>query len=108
MPIPEYELSGAQEVRDANPSKYSACLDEVSKPILNYPYDFIQSTGPFGMSGTTINGLTSPVFHLAPQKDSERYEGVLGAVCVVRRLTIPSEDTCIDQSWFSEEKNLPL
>lgn len=57
------------------PQEYMDRLDGVSKPTLNFPYDFVLSAGPFGMGGTTINGLTSPVFGLAPQKDSERYEG---------------------------------
>jgi aryl-alcohol dehydrogenase-like predicted oxidoreductase len=49
-------------------------LDELSKPSLNFPYDFVQNSGPFGMGGTTINGFTSAANALAPKSDSQRYE----------------------------------
>ncbi len=53
-------------------------LDELSKPQLNFPYDFVKTTaGPFSMSGTTVNGQTAAVNPLAPKSDSERYEGIL-------------------------------
>jgi diketogulonate reductase-like aldo/keto reductase len=62
------------------PPQWLDKLDAVSKPTLNFPFDFVQNSGPFGMGGTTINGMTSPVFSLAPQSDAERYEGAPAAV----------------------------
>jgi len=49
-------------------------LDELSKPELNFPAQFIQNAGPFGMGGTTINGVKNDANPLAPKSDKERYE----------------------------------
>jgi aryl-alcohol dehydrogenase-like predicted oxidoreductase len=49
-------------------------LDELSKPDLNFPAQFIENSGPFGMGGTTINGIKSDVNPLAPKSDKERFE----------------------------------
>ena len=51
-------------------------LDELSKPHLGFPMEFIANVGPFGMGGTTINGQTFAANPLAPQSDKERYERV--------------------------------
>ncbi len=50
-----------------------AKLDELSKPQLNFPADFVQNAGPFGYSGTTVNGETYAVFSLSPPTDEHRY-----------------------------------
>lgn len=51
-----------------------AALNDASKPSLNFPYDFVQNAGPFRSGGATINGEVNPVWMLAPQKDSERFD----------------------------------
>jgi aryl-alcohol dehydrogenase-like predicted oxidoreductase len=48
-------------------------LDEVSRPTLNFPYDFVRNSGPFSHGGTTINGVTAAVNPLAPPTDADRY-----------------------------------
>jgi aryl-alcohol dehydrogenase-like predicted oxidoreductase len=48
-------------------------LEEVSRPKLNFPYDFVQNSAAFGWSGSTRNGITAPVNPLSPASDSERY-----------------------------------
>lgn len=52
-------------------------LDEVSKPSLNFPHEFVKNAGPFGYGGTTINGETFDRFALAPTEDSKRYEELM-------------------------------
>jgi aryl-alcohol dehydrogenase-like predicted oxidoreductase len=48
-------------------------LNEVSKPTLNFPADFLHTAGMFSSSGTTINGEAHPVWEFAPKNDEERY-----------------------------------
>ncbi len=48
-------------------------LDEVSKPKLNFPYDFLQRIQGFAYNGATIDGNPSPVNPASPADDSERY-----------------------------------
>jgi aryl-alcohol dehydrogenase-like predicted oxidoreductase len=48
-------------------------LDTASRPSLNFPAEFVDSVGPFGYGGTTINGETFPVNPLAPKCDDERF-----------------------------------
>jgi aryl-alcohol dehydrogenase-like predicted oxidoreductase len=48
-------------------------LEDVSRPKLNFPYDFVRNAGGFGYSGATVNGLTAPVNPLSPASDAERY-----------------------------------
>lgn len=48
-------------------------LEEVSRPKLNFPFDFVRNALGLGYSGTTINGATAPVNVLAPVNDGERY-----------------------------------
>lgn len=55
------------------PADAVAKLDEVSKPKLNFPHDFVKNAGPFGYGGTTINGETFAAWPAAPTKDEDRY-----------------------------------
>ena len=48
-------------------------LDELSKPSLNFPADFMGIVPSFAYGGTTINGRTSPISPWVPQKDGVRY-----------------------------------
>ncbi|MEQ1946880.1 MAG: aldo/keto reductase [Bryobacteraceae bacterium] len=48
-------------------------LDAVSKPKLNFPYDFIRNGGVFPYAGTTINGVSYGDTALTPKSDAERY-----------------------------------
>ena len=48
-------------------------LDEVSKPKLNFPHDFLEPVKAFGYNGSTIDGQTAPVNPLSPASDAERY-----------------------------------
>lgn len=50
-----------------------AKLNELSKPKLAFPHDFLVNSGPFRSSGSIINGEVNPVNPLAPVKDSERF-----------------------------------
>lgn len=50
-----------------------ASLDEVSRPTLNFPAEFIERTGPIMQAGTTINGRGSEPWALAPTSDQERH-----------------------------------
>jgi aryl-alcohol dehydrogenase-like predicted oxidoreductase len=51
----------------------SARLDELSKPQLNFPFDFVQRAAAFSSSATTINGTTAPVNPLSAKSEQERY-----------------------------------
>jgi aryl-alcohol dehydrogenase-like predicted oxidoreductase len=53
--------------------QHSARLDELSKPQLNFPFDFVQRAAAFSSSDTTINGSTAPVNPLAAKSEQERY-----------------------------------
>jgi len=48
-------------------------LDELSKPSLNFPADFLGMIPSFGYAGTTINGRSGPISPFVPQKDGVRY-----------------------------------
>lgn len=49
-------------------------LNALTKPVLNFPYDFINSrSAMFGGSGTTINGVTAQVNPLSPANENDRY-----------------------------------
>ncbi|HYO93128.1 MAG TPA: aldo/keto reductase [Polyangiaceae bacterium] len=50
-----------------------ASLDELSKPTLNFPADFLGMLPSFAYAGTTINGLAAPISPFVPQKDGARY-----------------------------------
>jgi aryl-alcohol dehydrogenase-like predicted oxidoreductase len=49
-------------------------LDEVSKPQLNFPFDFINNSKPFRSAETTINGEVVGVSPMAPKTDAERFD----------------------------------
>jgi aryl-alcohol dehydrogenase-like predicted oxidoreductase len=55
------------------PPQAIAKLDEVSRPKLNFPAEFLGFVGAFGYGGTNIRGVDYPVFPNAPKNDSERY-----------------------------------
>lgn len=57
---------------DLNPS-HIASLDDLSKPQLNFPHDFLIRTASVMQGGTTINGRSSEPWPLAPKSDAERY-----------------------------------
>lgn len=48
-------------------------LDELTKPVLPFPHEFLEFTADNTQGGTTINGRPSKVWALAPKSDSERY-----------------------------------
>jgi aryl-alcohol dehydrogenase-like predicted oxidoreductase len=48
-------------------------LDEVSKPKLNFPHDFLKNSGSFSSGGTTINGVTNPPTPMMPKTEVEVY-----------------------------------
>jgi len=50
-----------------------ASLDEVSKPALNFPADFLQNAPVFMHGGLTVNGVTAPPWPLAPKPGAQRY-----------------------------------
>jgi aryl-alcohol dehydrogenase-like predicted oxidoreductase len=52
--------------------KHLESLDEVSKPRLNFPAEFLQRAPAFAYAGTTINGQSTPVLPMMPT-DDERY-----------------------------------
>jgi aryl-alcohol dehydrogenase-like predicted oxidoreductase len=55
---------GAEHVRE---------LDELSKPKLNFPADFIAGGAAFVLGGTTVNGRSAPPWALGPKGDDDRY-----------------------------------
>jgi diketogulonate reductase-like aldo/keto reductase len=55
------------------PPAHLAALDEVSKPALDFPADFIRMAGAFAHGGVSVNGVLPPVLPLAPKTDAERY-----------------------------------
>jgi aryl-alcohol dehydrogenase-like predicted oxidoreductase len=48
-------------------------LNTLTKPTLNFPYDFNSRSAAFSGSGTTINGVTAEVNRSAPANDTDRY-----------------------------------
>ena len=62
---------GALEIR-LQPA-HLAALDEVTKPALNFPHEFLANAHNFAYGGTTINGQPSEVLPTMPRSDSERY-----------------------------------
>jgi aryl-alcohol dehydrogenase-like predicted oxidoreductase len=62
---------GAADVKLA--PQQVAKLDELSKPTLNFPADFLQMAPSFMQGGTTVNGQASQLWPNAPQNDSDRY-----------------------------------
>lgn len=62
---------GALDVR--LPAEAVASLDEASKPVLNFPADFVRGSAMFKRGGTTVDGETAPPWPLAPKTDAERH-----------------------------------
>ncbi len=50
-----------------------ARLDEVSKPALNFPHDFLNFVINTMQNGSTINARHSEVWNLSPRNDAERW-----------------------------------
>jgi aryl-alcohol dehydrogenase-like predicted oxidoreductase len=48
-------------------------LNAVSKPILNFPADFLAASPSFCHSGATVNGIPSHLMHGVPKDDTARY-----------------------------------
>ena len=55
------------------PPQAIAKLDEVSRPKLNFPAEFLGFVGAFGYGGTNIRGVDYPASPNAPKSDAERY-----------------------------------
>lgn len=55
------------------PEEAVTALNEVSKPQLNFPADFVRGSGMFKRGGTTVNGETAAQWPMAPKSDAERY-----------------------------------
>jgi aryl-alcohol dehydrogenase-like predicted oxidoreductase len=53
--------------------EHVAALDALSKPVLNFPANFLAGTPVFVNGGTTVNGESAPAWPLAPKSDAERY-----------------------------------
>jgi aryl-alcohol dehydrogenase-like predicted oxidoreductase len=53
--------------------QHAARLDEVSKPTLPFPHEFLKLVTDNLQGGTTINGRPSKVWPMAPQSDRERF-----------------------------------
>jgi aryl-alcohol dehydrogenase-like predicted oxidoreductase len=50
-----------------------ACLNDVSKPVLNFPADFLTHSHSFSHAGATVNGVSSQATFLVPPDDSARW-----------------------------------
>jgi hypothetical protein len=50
-----------------------AKLDQLSKPTLSFPADFIANGAPFLHGGTTIDGRAAEPWPLSPKDDSDRH-----------------------------------
>lgn len=48
-------------------------LDEVSRPVLPFPHEFLKRTPNTAQGGTTINGVPSEFWPQGPQSDKERW-----------------------------------
>jgi aryl-alcohol dehydrogenase-like predicted oxidoreductase len=53
--------------------EHLAKLDEVSKPVLPFPHEFLKFTVNNTQAGTTVNGVPASIWPLSPQKDEERW-----------------------------------
>jgi aryl-alcohol dehydrogenase-like predicted oxidoreductase len=52
---------------------HTAKLEELTKPKLSFPAEFIANGAMFVHGGTTINGRSVPPWPMSPKDDSERY-----------------------------------
>ncbi len=53
--------------------EHFAKLDELTRPTMPFPQSFLPGTTPVMQGGTTINGVRSELWPLAPKTDGERY-----------------------------------
>ncbi len=53
--------------------EHLATLDELSRPTLNFPHEFLRGVVPVFQGGATINGEPSTPWPLSPRSDSERH-----------------------------------
>jgi aryl-alcohol dehydrogenase-like predicted oxidoreductase len=53
--------------------EHLATLDELSRPQLPFPHEFLKNTAHSVQCGTTVNGRPSKPWNLAPQSDKERW-----------------------------------
>jgi aryl-alcohol dehydrogenase-like predicted oxidoreductase len=53
--------------------EHRARLDELSKPALDFPADFLRMAATFGQGGTTVNGEEASPWPMIPRTDDERY-----------------------------------
>lgn len=50
-----------------------AALDAVSEPSLPFPAGMLKFVGMFTQGGLTVNGVSAPVWPMAPKSDADRY-----------------------------------
>jgi len=50
-----------------------ASLNDVSKPVLNFPADFLTHSPSYSHAGATVNGVPSQLTFLVPKDDSSRW-----------------------------------
>jgi aryl-alcohol dehydrogenase-like predicted oxidoreductase len=50
-----------------------ASLDNVSRPVLNFPADFLTHSASYSHAGATVNGVPSQLTFLVPKDDSSRW-----------------------------------
>jgi hypothetical protein len=50
-----------------------AALGSVSKPVLNFPSDFLTHSPSFSHAGATVNGVPSQLTFPVPKDDSSRW-----------------------------------
>jgi aryl-alcohol dehydrogenase-like predicted oxidoreductase len=70
--------------------EHIAALDEVSKPKLNFPHDFLKVAGTFQYGGATIHGEEFPVWGLSPQSDEERHVRPRATTAVETKPQVPT------------------
>ena len=50
-----------------------ASLNDASKPVLNFPADFLAHSPSYSHAGATVNGVPSQLTFLVPKDDSSRW-----------------------------------
>jgi diketogulonate reductase-like aldo/keto reductase len=50
-----------------------ASLDDASKPVLNFPADFLTRSPSLSHAGATVNGIPSQLTFLVPKDDGPRW-----------------------------------
>ena len=54
-------------------AEHVSALDAVSMPTLGFPIPFLSFTAMIAQGGTTVNGVSAPVWPMAPQPGQPRY-----------------------------------